>query len=986
MKVAPLPADQQQLFHDLQRHVSGEVLTDATSRYLYSTDASYHLIVPAAVARPRNTDDLQAIASGLYAFNSSRPPDERVGLIMRSGGTSLAGGSIGRGLVVDVTKYFGQVLDFDPKARLVRVQPGVTFDELHRVISSHKLMLPPNPASGIACELGGMWANNASGTRHVKYGATRNWVRSLTGVTASGERFKTRPVTATSQWPPLFEDRVQQQWAETMWPLVRDHQGVIRQHTPRTNKNSSGYALDRFWDGNTLDFAQLLVGSEGTLALFSEAELALAPVLPDRTVVLLFFESWENAGAGVAEVLPLEPVAVEMVDRHLLNLARPRSSLIRDLVPERTEAALLVEFEAESTGASAETAAQAVARVTSGSTPLAFAHQMAREARDQARLWEVRKSAAMIGHLTEGRRKPVPFIEDCVVLPEDLPAYIRAITAVFEAHHVHVAYWGHAGNGNIHVRPALDLADPADLEIMRRITDEVFAIVDRFGGSYTAEHGDGYTHAHKLKAKFGPLYALFEQVKRTFDPLGYLNPDKIITQRDDLLTADLQAGPDTTLITDSDNGIARDAIAVAHVENCVGLGVCKDFCPSFIGTRNEQDLTRGRTHAIRGMMTGAFGDPDRYLRTKEFRELGDTCLNCKRCAHQCPSQVDEPRHLLLARRYVVEKEGMSLVDSLLSNYEKLAPWGVRFAPLVNRLNRLGAFRRALEWGLGLDHRRGFPEFAGETLDAWFARRPAMESPSRGHVMYFAGCFARYNQPESVGRNTVALAEKLGYGVRLPATRCSGHALETYGGDLGPWAKHNLEMLAGDEPILTTCSSCRLSLVKQYPEWFEGDPLWKERAQNVARRVVDAAWFGAAHLPADAKPGLDSAYHAPCHALHLSETGYPGGEEALRRVTKYVDMKQSCSGMGGTMGFKRKYRQIAETNAGVMMNHMEHVPSAVTVYTDCPSCRMALDERSPRPTDHPVNAVFQLASATPADRFLDPKRPAHSDTRQAATLS
>ncbi len=971
MMVSPLTADQERLFRTLERRTSGEILTDATTRYLYSTDASYHLIVPAAVARPRTVEDLAELAAGLFEFNASREPEERVGLIMRSGGTSLAGGSIGRGLVVDVTKYFHDVLDFNPKARRVRVQPGVTYDELQATVARAGLMFPPNPASGIACELGGMWANNASGTRHVKYGPTRNWVQSISGVTARGERFKTGAVRATEHWPPIFADPVQQGWADTVWPLVRDHQETIRKHTPRTNKNSSGYALDRLWDGSMFDFTQVLVGSEGTLALFSEAELALAPILPARTVVLLFFESWEQAGAGVAEVLPLEPVAVEMVDRHLLTLARPRSQLIRDLVPEATEAALLVEFEAEATGSSEDQAAKAVARVTSGAAPLAFAHRLAREPRDQARLWEVRKSAAMIGHLAEGRRKPVPFIEDCVVRAEDLPAYIRAISKVFEKHKVHVAYWGHAGNGNIHVRPALDLTDPADLVLMRRITDEVFAIVDSFGGSYTAEHGDGYTHAHKLKAKFGPLYTLFERVKDTFDPLGYLNPDKIITQRADLLTADLQAGPETRLITDSENGIARDPVAVTHVENCVGLGVCKDFCPSFIGTRNEQDLTRGRTHAIRGMMTGAFGDPDLYLRTREFRELGDTCLNCKRCAHQCPSQVDEPRHLLLARRYVVQKDGMPFVDRLLSHYESLAPWGVRFAPLVNRLNKLSVVRRVLEAGLGLDHKRAFPDFASVTLDDWFAGRPHPATARRGDVLYFAGCFARYNQPESVGRNTVLLAERLGYRVSLPATRCSGHALETYGGDLGPWARHNLEKLAGEAPILTTCSSCRLSLVKQYPEWFESDPVWHEKALQVARRVVDASWFGAAHLPTDVT-AVASAYHAPCHSLHLSETGHPGGEEALRRVTRYVDMKQSCSGMGGTMGFKRKHRTIAETNAELMMKHMDHVPSDLTVYTDCPSCRMALDERSQRHTDHPVNAIYKLASEISADRFVEPQ--------------
>jgi len=321
--------------------------------------------------------------------------------------------------------------------------------------------------------------------------------------------------------------------------------------------------------------------------------------------------------------------------------------------------------------------------------------------------------------------------------------------------------------------------------------------------------------------------------------------------------------------------------------------------------------------------------------------------------------VDEPAHLLRARRYVVEKEGMPLVNRLLSHYERYAPWGVRLAPLVNRLNRNRLIRAALEAGLGIDRRRVLPSFAGETLDDWFARRPQRPAAPRGDVIYFAGCFARYNQPESVGRNTILLAERLGYRVRLPDTRCSGHALETYGGDMGPCAKHNIELLAGTEPILTTCASCRLSLVKQYPEWFHDDPVWRERALAVASRVVDAAYFGAQHLQVTS-PTAEAIYHAPCHALHLSATGHPGGEEALRKVTRYVDMKQNCSGMGGTFGFKRNNREIAETNAQLMTDHMEVVPPHITVYTDCPSCRLALDERADRPADHPVNAVYRLA--------------------------
>jgi len=622
-----------------------------------------------------------------------------------------------------------------------------------------------------------------------------------------------------------------------------------------------------------------------------------------------------------------------------------------------------VEFEGEDAELVGHAAEEAVSLTAGGASPLAFGHRLATEPQEQEDLWAVRKSAAMIGHLTEGKRKPVPFIEDCVVPPEDLPSYIRQITAVFKKYQVHVAYWGHAGNGNMHVRPALDLTSQDDLEIMRRITDEVFAIVDTYHGSYTAEHGDGYTHAFKLAERFGELYPLFENVKNIFDPLGYLNPDKILTRRGDPLTADLRTGPETRIHTEAENAIVRDPVAQSHVDNCVGLGVCKDFCPSFIGTRNEQDLTRGRTNAIRGMMTGAFGDPDAYLRSREFRAAGDTCLNCKRCAHQCPSQVDEPRHLLLARRYAVEKEGMPFNERLFSHYQSFAPWGVRLSKLTNTLNRNGVWRRLLERTAGIDARRTLPEFAPETLNHWFDRRTPQAGNSKGDVTYFAGCFARFNKPASVGQNTIRMAERLGYRVHLPDTGCSGHALETYGGDLGPWARHNIEVLeaTGDSPILTTCSSCRLSLIKQYPEWFEQDKAWRSRAEAVASRVVDAAYFGAGHLAHKTLAHRRTAYHAPCHAMHLSATGYPGGEEALRQAppgVEYMDMEQCCSGMGGTFGFKRKNRTIVETNAARMVSHLQPFAADVTVYTDCPSCRIALDERTERPTDHPVNAVYE----------------------------
>jgi FAD/FMN-containing dehydrogenase/Fe-S oxidoreductase len=965
MRVAALKADNERVYRRLGRAIAGELLTDDTSRYLYATDASYHLIVPEAVARPRHRDDLCAIARLLTEANRDRPPADRIGLTMRSAGTSLTGGCLGRGLVVDVTRYLHGVLDFDRSSRTIRVEPGMTYDELGRFLAPFGLMFPPNPASGIACELGGMWANNASGTRHVKYGPTRDWVADVTAVAASGELFRTEAVAASPAWRPAFADSLQARWASAVWPLVRDHQETIERHLPRVNKNSSGYALDALWREGTFDFAQLLVGSEGTLAMFVDARLRLAEIVPHRAVVMLFFESWEAAGHAVNEVLPLGPVAVEMVDRHLLDLARPRSAVIRDLVPTATETALLVEFEDHDQGVVDRRIADAVSRTVTVRR-LAFDHRVAHAADEQERLWAVRKSAAMIGHLTEGTRKPVPFIEDCVVAPEKLPAYIREISAIFEKYQVRVAYWGHAGNGNIHVRPALDLARPEDLDHMEAITREVFAVVDRYDGSYTAEHGDGYTHSHLLARKFGALYELFRAVKETCDPLGYLNPEKIITRRADQLRTDLRMGPDDRVAVEASNRVVHDPEAKKHVENCIGLGVCKDFCPSFIGLRTEHDLTRGRTNAMRGMMTGAFGDPDRYLATAEFRAMGDTCLNCKRCAHQCPSQVDEPRHLLLARRFVVEREGMPLLEKLLASYEHFAPWGVRLSGVANRAAGWPWVRTLLELAIGVDRRRALPRFAPETLDEWHARRRPPAHASGERVVYFPGCFARYNEPRSVGQSTVEMAELLGFDVVIPRTRCSGHALETYGGDLTPNAQHNIRVLeeaAGPEaPILTTCSSCRLSLVKQYVEWFADDPAWQARARAVAGRVVDAANWGAQFLGAvpagGARPTV--AYHAPCHALLLDELGNRGALDVLRNNAGRIDhreIEQHCSGMGGTFGFKRKNRTIVETNAGAMTGHLAPLPKETVVATDCPSCRLALEEHGERPVEHPVSLVF-----------------------------
>lgn len=966
MRISPLGTDDKNLLRRLADHLSGDILTDDTTRYLYSTDASYHLMVPRGVARPRGIQDLEVIARELHDHNADRDPGDRMSLIMRSAGTSLTGGSIGRGLIVDVTRHFNQILELDVDRKTVCVQPGVTYDELSHFLKPHGLMFPPNPASGIACELGGMWANNASGTRHVKYGPTRNWVRSIIATTAEGETFRSGPVHASKHWAPLFGDRVQNRWAEKLWPLVRDHQEIIARHTPRVNKNSSGYALDHMWSDGQFDLTQLLVGSEGTLALFGEARLALADIVPHRAVLLLFFDAWERAGEGVSEVLSLKPVAVEMVDRHLLNIARPRNAIIKDLVPEQTETALLVEFEDHDPDVVDEMVKAAVAR-TVHNPALAFGHHVAVEMEDQERLWEVRRSAAMIGHLTQGRRKPVPFIEDCVVRPEDLSAYIKEISAVFRKHGVDVAYWGHAGNGNMHVRPALDLQSETDLDLMKLLTEEVFGIVDRYQGSYTAEHGDGYTHSHMLARKFGDLYPLFEKVKEICDPLGYLNPDKIITKRTDSLTTDLRVGPEDQILRSAENGVVRDPVAIAHIDNCVGLGVCKDFCPSFIGTRSEADLTRGRTNAMRGMMLGAFGDPDAYLRTEEFRALGDTCLNCKRCAFECPSQVDEPRHLLGARRYVVQKEGMPFLNQLFADYERWAKWGVRLHAVVNPVQKLSLVRVAMEMFLGIDRKRSLPEFAPEILDDWYRKRGSKTSDPQSAAVYFPGCFGRYNQPSSVGRNTIRMLELMDYRAVIPDTRCSGHALETYGGDLTSVAKHNitaLERAAGvDTPILTTCSSCRLSLVKQYPEWFWNDPEWKERAERVANRVCDAAHFGASRLSSDtaAHHKENIAYHAPCHSLALSAIGRPGGDEALRRAgghSKYHDVKQCCSGMGGTFGFKRANRQIMEANADRMISHLHGLPEGTTVFTDCPSCRLALEDFAPYRADHPVNAVYR----------------------------
>lgn len=940
----------------LSRHISGEVRFDDTSRRLYSTDASHYQIEPLGVVIPKTADDLTAtvqIAAELH-----------VPITARGGGTSLTGQSIGPGIVIDCSKYLNRIGEVDVANRTVRVQPGVVLDHLNRAVAKHDLIFGPDVATANRATIGGMIGNNSAGARSVMYRQTVDHVRSLSTVMSDGTAVEFGPVS-----PKEFERKCELRTREgdayrTASTIARTHADEIDRRFPKIIRKVSGYDLTRL--GGSL--VPLLVGSEGTLAVVAEAELALVPRPKFRGLLVPHFASMRSALDAVAACLELGPSAVELMDRMLIDLAREQRALKRTMaaVHGRPAALLMAEFSADSQAEVDELVAK-LARKLDGIPGLtACVTATDPELRDP--LWNLRSAAVPLLYGMTGDRKPVTFVEDCAVDPSRVPEFADRFREVLNRHGTEGAFYGHASVGCLHIRPVLNLHDSADVTRMRAIMSDIADLVLAFGGSLSGEHGDGLVRSEWNQKMFGPvIYEAFRQVKRAFDPDNVLNPGKIVDGPGMEANFRIPPGtevqePPTVLDYSAQGGFFRS------VELCNGAGVCRKtqagaMCPSYRATRDEMDTPRARANALRLAIVSPphtlTTSPPRHLADRWIKPVMDLCLSCKACKAECPSNVDVAKLKAEFLHAHYETRTRPLGHHLVGNIHRLSPIAARFAGMANWFGRRPFLRGLMEGATGIDRRRTLPELHRDHFRRWFSRTQRAESGKK--VILLDDCFTTFQEPH-IGQAAVAVLERMGYAVELAGV-CCGRAMISKGflTDARDVARRGVRQLAkaasDGVPILGLEPSCNLTLADEWPELVPG-PQAKavagvaELAETwVARQVGDTG------VSLEVPPQAGKAvFHPHCHQRAL--VGTAGTTAALKLVPglDVTVLDAGCCGMAGAFGYEKEHFDISLRIANLQLAPaLAAAPDAVVVATGT-SCRHQIRDVTGRHAVHPIELL------------------------------
>jgi len=892
---------------DLERLVGrGKVRADPRDLTAYSTDASIYTIRPQAIVIVEKEEDVAKVLA--YALKNGVP------VTPRSAGTSVSGGAIGPGIVLDFSR-FNQILAVNPEEGWVWVQAGVIYSELNRALEKYRLFFPPDPASGDACKLGGMLANNASGARSVKYGSTKDYILEMKVYLADGSKVTVKDYEVGS--PELHRLLQEQPRFSELLNLISANTDLIRSRRLSVKKNSSGYNLFDLAEGlqaGRFDLTRLFVGSEGTLGVITEAKLRLRPK-PERTVVaLIYLNRFEEIGLVARELNALNPSAVELIDAEGLDLiGRGRYG-----IPQSAQAMLLVEFDEGNLEEKVEELRQVCSRYE-----LSKEVETALEPDRQRDLWKVREAVAPALYRYGGRKKPLPTVEDVVVPTERMTEITALLGRISERYGVRVGIYGHLGDGNIHLRPLLDINDPEDFRRMEELTREVNQTIIEQGGSLSGEHGDGRLRAEFLRALFGEeIYRLFCKVKEILDPAGILNPGVKLGEAPFTVNIDYRK----------------------YTLDCATCGKCNPVCPVYDVVRVESEGPRGWFRIL----------------TSEECDWEDAaspiklCLNCKSCRTVCPAGCDIPQLVLERRSHRPEKaSGFALGLSLKAmKWPDLFTGLNKVAAATQKFWNTGGGRWLLErltgdtLGLKMDRRFILPNLARETLRDRYAELVR----DKGKVAYFHGC-ADNLLANGVGDALLNVLRRGGVEVFIPEQRCCGTPLLTYGWreDATRYARFNIDRLLGFEKIITSCASCHLTL-KEYPKIFQEDHEYRDKAEQLAARVYDISEFLLEEVDLErltSSPNgtgrVKVTYHDPCHLRAGGIVKAP--REVLRRISglEFVEMRDADRCCGGAGLFNIRHYDLSKEYFELRKKPAIIESGTEVVATSCPACIIQLND-------------------------------------------
>lgn len=968
----------------LATQLKGDLFTDTTIRTLYATDASAYREMPLAVAIPETKEDILQLIQFAQQHQTS--------LIPRTAGTSLAGQVVGNGIIVDVSKHFTQIIELNKEQKWVRVQPGVIRDELNLFLKPYGLFFGPETSTANRAMIGGMVGNNSCGSNSVVYKSTREHTLELTAFLSDGSEVVFKELSldefhAKCELPGL-EGAIYKNIRSLLSNY--DNQLEIRKQFPKQTieRRNTGYAIDLLLETapftagkEDFNFCKLIAGSEGTLAFITEIKLNVVPLPPKETGLLcVHFNTIDEALRANLIGLKYQPSASELIDHYILECTKNNieQQKNRFFVQGDPGAILVIEY-AKDTREEIEAICKEV-EAEMRAANLGY-HFPVLFGADTKKIWTLRKAGlGLLGNLP-GDEKAVPVIEDTAVDVNDLPAYIAEFNEVLKKRGLYSVHYAHAGSGELHLRPIINLKTKEGNQLFRTIAEDVATLVKKYDGSLSGEHGDGRLRGEFIEQMIGPKnYQLLKQIKNTWDLHHIFNPNKIVDtppMNSMLRYVPGQQTPEFKTIFRFHN---QDILQ--HAEQCNGSGDCRKthlsggtMCPSFMATRNEKDTTRARVNILREFLTNS-NKLNRYDH-QEIYEVMDLCLSCKGCKSECPSNVDVAKLKAEFLQHYYDANGVPMRSKMIANFSASAKLGSIAPGLYNFFMNNAVTGKFIKKTVGFATQRPVPELSKQTLQNWFKQYASKKTKTvanpplgdRGKVYLFCDEFSNYNDAH-IGKTAVLLLEKLGYTVEIPEHLESARTWLSKGliRKAKKIANQNIELLSKviseETPLLGIEPSAILTFRDEYPDLATDENL--VAAQSLAKHAMMMDEF----LEKEMQKGnikkeqfTNTAQliqlHGHCQQKAVGSVNASVNILSFPENYKVEVIPSGCCGMAGSFGYEAEHYELSmQIGEMVLFPAVRSKGTDVLVAAPGTSCRHQIKDGTGKQALHPVEILYK----------------------------
>ncbi|WP_430972249.1 FAD-binding and (Fe-S)-binding domain-containing protein [Sunxiuqinia rutila] len=962
------------LFYPLKQSLEGEIYTNNVQRIIYATDASSYREIPQAVCKPKSKADLQKIIAFAHKHQTS--------VIPRAGGTSLAGQVVGKGIVVDISKYLNKILELNVGEKWVIVEPGVNLTELNQYLAPHGLQYGPETSTANRCCIGGMVGNNSCGLHSLIYGSARDHILEADCLLADGSSVLFKALSTEefqakcADNPESLETRIYQN-INTILSNPVNQENIRKEYPdPKVKRRNNGYALDVLLEtdpftgnGEQINLCKLLAGSEGTLAFSTRLKLNLIPLPPKhKGLVCAHFSSLQEAYQGNLIALRHNPGAIELMDDIIMNCTKGNIEQRKNrfFIQGDPKAMLMIEFARETEAEIHAIAEQLEADFRSAK--LGYHFPLVQGADNIKRVWALRTAGLGLLSNIPGDKRSVTVIEDTAVAPEYLPDYMREFDEILANYGLSCVKYAHIATGEIHLRPLLNLKEEADVQLYHTIAREIAALVKKYKGSLSGEHGDG-----RLRGEFIPFmlgehnYQLIKELKQTWDPHQILNPGKIvdtppITENLRFLLGETRK-LETTFDFSEQKGLLR------AVEKCNGSGDCRksvaiggSMCPTFMATKDEDKTTRGRANILREFLTRS--EKANPFDHEEIKEVLDLCISCKACKSECPSSVDMAKLKAEFLQHYYESHGIPFRSWLIAYLPRLNRLARLALPLSNWLTGTTTFKKLV----GFAPERQVPKLSKLSLRQWYKKPIQLNGSAKGKVYLFADEFTNDNESH-IGVKAILLLNKLGYEVAIPTHRESGRTFLSKGlvKTAQKIACKNVELLhqlvTEQTPLLGIEPSAILAFRDEYPELVtkELQPKAKALAQNTF--MLDefiAAEFEKGHInPELFTPEKKQVkLHGHCQQKAVAST--TSTKKMLEIPANYAvsEIASGCCGMAGSFGYEKEHYELSQKIGElVLFPAVREAQSDELIAAPGTSCRHHIAEGTGREAMHPIEILY-----------------------------